>query len=170
MNESEYQSLLEASWRRALTAEELARMEAWVAAHPEAQAEWEAEAGLNGLLGRLPEAPVASNFTAQVLQELDREAASAARTHSPSFVERFRRWFNRPAPRVAWALALVGLLWLGYERHQSHVRSDVAHGLSVLANVAELSGPTILQDFDAIQRLSQTSPGADEDLYAVLIQ
>lgn len=168
MNESEYQSLLEASWRRPLTADELARMEAWVSQHPEAQAEWEAETRLNSLLARLPDAPVASNFTSQVLQALDREERTLART--PRVVERLRRWFGRPALRIAWSMLLVGALWFGYERHQNQVRREVASGMSVMANVAALSDPAVLQDFEAIQRLSQTSANADDELYSVLIQ
>jgi len=168
MNESEYQSLLETSWRRPLTADELARLESWAAGHPEAQAEWEAEKSLNGLLARLPDAPVASNFTAQVLQAVEREAKAVSR--QPSFLEQVKRWFQRPAPRLAWALLLVGVLWFGYDRHQANVRTDVAKGMSVLANVASLSDPAVLEDFEAIQRLSQTAPGVDDELYAVLNQ
>jgi ferric-dicitrate binding protein FerR (iron transport regulator) len=168
MNESEYQELLEASWRRPLTPDELARVETWLASRPEAQMEWESESRLNGLLSRLPDAPVASNFTAQVMQAIDRDARAVER--SPAFSERIRRWFRRPAPRIAWALLLVGALWFGYERHQDNVRGEVATGISVLANVANLSDPSVLQDFEAIQRLSKTSPGADDELYAVLIQ
>lgn len=168
MNESEYQDLLEASWRRPLTADELARMEAWLASHPDAQLEWESEIRLSGLLARLPNAPLASNFTAQVMQAIDHDARAAER--APAFFVRVRRWFNRPLPRIAWALLLVGALWLGYDRHQDNVRSEVAKGMSVLANVANLSDPSVLQDFEAIQRLSETTPGADDELYAVLIQ
>lgn len=168
MNESEYQSLLEASWRRPLVPDELARLEAWVAGHPEAQAEWEAEAGLNGVLARLPDAPVASNFTARVMQAVERESRAASR--SPAFVARVKRWFRRPAPRLAWAALLVAALWFGYDRHQTNVRTEVAQGMSVLANVASLSDPAVLQDFEAIQRLSQTTPGVDDELYAVLNQ
>jgi anti-sigma factor RsiW len=168
MNESEYQSLLEASWRRPLSADELAQLEAWVAGRPEALAAWETEASLNNLLARLPDAPVASNFTARVLQAVERESKLAAR--HPVFLERVKRWFHRPAPRLAWAVLLVGVLWFGYDRHQANVRTEVAKGLTVLANVASLSDPAVLQDFDAIQRLSQTAPGVDDELYAVLNQ
>lgn len=168
MNESEYQALIEASWRRALTDDEQARLDSWLRTHPATQNEWEAEAALNRLLEQLPEAPVASNFTARVLQAVERESAAAARRES--VFDRVKHWFWRPAPRVAWALVVAGLLGFGYHQHQTNVTSQVAKGLSVMANVATLSDPVVLQDFEAIQRLAKSAPGDDEELYAVLNQ
>jgi hypothetical protein len=168
MNESDYQALVEASWRRPLTADEQAQLDGWLAAHPLQQADWEVEHRLNSLLANLPDAPVASNFTAQVLQALDR--AEATERRQPSVWERLGRWFRRPAPRMAWALLLVGALWLGYDRYRDGERGDMAKGLSVMATVATLSDPAVLQDFEAIQRLGQAAPGDDEELYAVLSQ
>ncbi len=78
-NDPTYNRLRELSWRRKLTGAEEAELRAWLAAHPDAQADWEAEAGLNAALGRLPDAPVPSNFTARVLQAVEREAAAELR-------------------------------------------------------------------------------------------
>jgi anti-sigma factor RsiW len=166
MNESDYQALVEASWRRPLTVEEQAQLDAWLATRPETRAGWERETGLNHLLGQLPDVPIASNFTSQVLQALEREVAAEARR--PSLAERIRRWFRRPAPRIAWASLLLVAAWFGYHQHQTNVQSDMAKGLTVMASVATLSDPTVLQDFDAIQRLSQSAPSDDEELFAVL--
>lgn len=163
MNESDYEALVEASWRRPLTAEEQAQLDAWLATRPETRAGWESEIGLNHLLGQLPDVPVASNFTAQVLQAVKRELAAEARR--PSFASRIRHWFLRPAPRIAWASLLLVAGWLGYHQHQTSVQSDMAKGLTVMASVATLSDPTVLQDFDAIQR---SAPSDDEELFAVL--
>ena len=168
MNESEYQALIEAGWRRSLTDDEQSRLDAWLRTHPEAHNEWEAESALNRLLEHLPEAPVASNFTARVLQAVERESAAEARRESKSIFDRVRQWFWRPAPRVAWALLVAGLLGFGYHQHQTNVRGEMARGLSVLANVATLSGPAVLQDFEAIDRLGKSAPGDDEELYALL--
>lgn len=166
MNESEYQALIEASWRRSLTDDEQARLDAWLRTHSEAHNEWEEESALNRLLEQLPEAPVASNFTARVLQAVERESAAGVRRES--VFERVKQWFWRPAPRVAWALLIAGLLGFGYHQHQTIVRGEMARGLSVLANVAALSDPAVLQDFEAIRRLGQSAPGDDEELYALL--
>lgn len=166
MNESDYQALMEASWRRSLTDDEQSRLDTWLRTHPEAHNEWEAESALNRLLEQLPAAPVASNFTARVLQAVERESAAAARRES--VFDRVKQWFWRPAPRVAWALLIAVLLGFGYHQHQTNVRGEMARGLSVLANVATLSDPAVLQDFEAIQRLGQSAPGDDEELYALL--
>jgi anti-sigma factor RsiW len=166
MNESEYQALMEASWRRPLTEDEQGRLDAWLLAHPEAHNDWETESTLNRLLEQLPDAPVASNFTALVMRALEREPAAVVR--SEAFLDRVKRWFWRPAPRVAWALVIAVLLGFGYHQHQTNVRDEVARGLSVLANVATLSDPVVLQDFEAIQRLAQSAPDDDDELYALL--
>lgn len=166
MNESEYQALIEASWRRSLTDDEQARLDAWLRMHPEAHNEWEAESALNRLLEQLPEAPVASNFTARVLQAVER--GSAAVTRRGSVFGRLKQWLWRPAPRVAWALLIAGLLGFGYHQHQTNVRGEMAKGLAVLANVATLSDPAVLQDFEAIERLGKSAPGVDDELYALL--
>ncbi len=162
MNESEYQALVEASWRQSLSAEEQTRLDAWLVARPDAQAAWEADCGLNQLLVQLPDAPVASNFTSQVLQALDREQVSAKRL---SWFDRVRLSFLRPAPQIAWALAILGVVWFGYHQHQSNVRNEMAQGLSLMANVATLSDPAVLRDFESIRRLSASE---DEELFAVL--
>lgn len=166
MNESEYQALIEASWRRSLTDDEQTRLDSWLRVHPEAHNEWEVESALNRLLEQLPVAPVASNFTARVLQAVERESVTAARR--ASVFDRLKQWFWRPAPRVAWALLIAGLLGFGYHQHQNVVRGEMARGLSVLANVAALSDPAVLQDFEAIERLGKSASGDDEELYALL--
>ncbi len=58
MNETEYRELMEASWRRQLTAAEEARLQAWLVAHPDEQPRWESESSLNQLLEQLPDVPV----------------------------------------------------------------------------------------------------------------
>jgi hypothetical protein len=109
---------------------------------------------------------VASNFTARVMQAVERESAAAVR--SASVFDRVKQWFWRPAPRVAWALGLAGLLAVGYYQHRTNVRGEMAKGLTVLANVATLSDPATLQDFEAIQRLARSAPDEDEELLALL--
>ena len=75
MKNDAFLSLLrESSWRRKLTEAEQAELRAYLAAHPDARADWEMESALNAALTRLPDAPVPSNFTARVLQAVEREA------------------------------------------------------------------------------------------------
>lgn len=168
MTESQYEKLVEASWRRPLTVEEQVQLDAWLATRPKEQADWEAEAALNQVIRHLPDAPVASNFTAQLMRQL--ESGDGVETRRGSLFAQLKDRFLRPGPRIAWALALVVAAWFGYNQHQADVRADMTTGLSVLANVTSLSDPAVLQDFDAIQRLSQSAPGEDEELFVVLTQ
>src|ERR1041384_3131682 len=75
MNDPRIQKLHEAAWRRKLDAREEAELRAWLAAHPEARADWEAETTLTQHLARLPQAPMPSNFTVRVLQAAERVVA-----------------------------------------------------------------------------------------------
>ena len=164
MNESEYKALIEQSWRRPLTADEQVRLDAWLATHPQQQADWELEATVSDLLTQLPNAPLASNFTSQVMRAVERDLA--AQSGQISLLERVKRWLRNPAPRLAWALGLVAVGWFGIHQHQTNVRSDMAKGLSVMANVAALSNPSMLEDFEAIRRLNTSE---DEELFAALM-
>src|SRR5437879_3337601 len=95
----------ELNWRRKLSAAEENELRAWLAAHPEAEAEWEVEAGLTEALARMPNVPVASNFTARVLRAVEQEEAADARSNRP---ELHRRWpFLKWLPRTAVATMVL---------------------------------------------------------------
>ena len=128
-------------------------MRAWLAAHPEAQADWEAEAGLNAALGRLPDAPVPSNFTARVLQAVEREAAAELRRREGKWLTwPWRRWL----PRVAFAAVVVGAGFVSYQQVQAAHRKKLAESVAVVSAVSSLPSPDILKDFDAIRALNPT--------------
>jgi anti-sigma factor RsiW len=168
MNDSEYRKLIEAGWRRRLTHEEQARLNAWLTEHTDLRADWEAETALNEALARLPDAPLSSNFTAQTMQAIDTELAQANRKRS--LLDRLKAFFRPQAPRVAWTLLLITFLWLGMHQHQKASRHELATGLAALANVAALPDPKALQDLDAVQHLSQLPAREDEELFKVLSQ
>lgn len=174
MNPPEDDKLREAGWRRPLTPEEEARLEAWLALHPEARPQWELETELSRRLQNLPDVPVSSNFTAQVMAALDREerreASAAGNASFARGLRWLRRWLWSPGPRVAWALVLVLAVGAGYHRRQVSQRHDMASGLCALANVTTLSGTGLLEDFEAIQRFSQSAPDEDEELFITLSQ
>src|SRR5438132_499646 len=98
MNDPLHHTWRQLSWRRKLTPAEEAELRRWLEANPSAQADWESEAALTDTLGRLPDVPVASNFTARVLQAVEREDSTARNpSQSPSSWWRRFRW----APRAA---------------------------------------------------------------------
>jgi anti-sigma factor RsiW len=161
-NDPIYNRLRELSWQRKLTEAEEAELRAWLAAHPEARADWEAEAGLEAALGRLPDVPVAGNFTARVLQAVEREAASSSR-RSQGRMWPWLRWL----PRAAFAASVLAAGLVSYLLVQHAERRKLVESVAAVADVSSLPGPEILQDFDAI-RASNPTPAPDEQLLEVL--
>ena len=160
-----YNQLRELSWRRKFTATEAAELQAWLAAHPEALADWEAEAGLNEGLGRLADAPVASNFTARVLQAVERDAAAELGRQGRKW-QVWRRW--RWLPKAAFAAVVLSAGLVSYQQVAKAARRvEYARSVAVVSEVASLPGPDVLKDFDAIRVLNPTPP-ADEELLAAL--
>jgi anti-sigma factor RsiW len=142
--------LLEASWQRELSPAELAELRAWLAAHPEARADWEADAALSRALARLPDAPMPSNFTARVLQAVELEQATQQRTAATKPRRSWLSWL--PQTALASVFIVMGLMAFReatYQREQRFARS-----LKTVTAVAALPGPDVLQDFEAIQQLS----------------
>jgi anti-sigma factor RsiW len=173
MTDPVYQTLLETSWRRELTPDEQARLQAWLSAHPEARDAWLADRALNRALRQLPDAPLASNFTAQVLRAAAAEQARrGTRSQAGAWWEDWGRLF---LPRVAWASMLV-LLSVGAVHQVRYLnRSRIAHHLAMIPVGPELPPPEVLQDFDAIKlsSLAANPPGAaqgvsDEALFKAL--
>ena len=163
-NDPIYNHLRELSWRRKLTNAQEAELRAWLANHSEAQADWDAEAGLNAALGRLPDVPVPSNFTARVLQAAQREAAAGLRQREG----KWRGWLRlRWLPKAAFAVMLVGAGLVSYHQVQAAHRKNLAQSVAAVSAVSSLPSPDILKDFDAI-RASNPTPGPDEQLLAVL--
>jgi anti-sigma factor RsiW len=165
MNDAEFQQLIEQARRRPLDAEEERQLRAFLAAHPEKQTAWDEETALNRLLARLPDTPMPSNFTAQVLAAVEREEAAAARTPRPAWTNWLPLTSWRPAALVA-TLVLAGLIPFFAERHRVEQRAQLARSLAAVSPVAQVPTVEMLQDFEAIRRLGQRAK-ADEDLLAL---
>ena len=158
-----FHKLLEASWQRELSPAEQAELRAWLAAHPEARADWEADAALNRALDGLPDAPMPSNFTARVLLAVELETAAAQRQPIIN-----RSWLWRSLlPKAALAAVFVGMSVMAFREALYQKEQRFARGLKTVSAVAALPGPDILKDFDAIQQLQPTPP-PDIELLALL--
>src|ERR1035437_8091033 len=159
-----YNRLLELSWRRKLTDAEEAQLRAMLASRPEAQADWDTEASLNAALGRLSDVPVPSNFTARVLQAVEREAAAELRQGKGNwqFWPRLH-WL----PKVAFAAVVLGTGVVSYRQLQSARFAEYAHSVAAVSNVSSVPSPEVLKDFNAIQA-SNPSALPDEQLLAAL--
>jgi hypothetical protein len=151
--------LRELTWRRQLSPADEDRLRSWMAAHPDAQTDWEIEKGLNEALDHLPDAPVPSNFTARVLQAAARHDASEARRAD----RRRWSWPLRWLPKASFAAVVLTSGVLAYHHFETTERSKRAESLVTVSEVSSLPGPDVLADFEAIQAMNQTPP-ADVEL------
>ena len=160
-NDAFLSQLRELSWRRKLTDAEQAELHAYFAAHPDARADWEMESALNAALDRLPDAPVPSNFTARVLQAVEREEA------------RPRGWswnwnWHVLVPRVAVAAVVVVFTGLAIHHHAIYSqRVAFVKSVALVTGGQPLPSPEALENFDAIRRMSRPQH-ADDELLALM--
>jgi hypothetical protein len=115
---------------------------------------------LRGLLSRLPDAPVASNFTARVMQAVSLEESRHARKWN--FIFNWRVFL----PRVTVAMAAILFAGLTLEHYEVGARrAQVAQSVALVAG-APMPDVDALKNFDAIRRMSQPAH-ADEELLAL---
>ncbi len=160
-NDPFYTRLLETSWRRKLTAAEEAELASWLQAHPECKADWDAETLLTEQFNRLKTPELSSNFTARVLEQIERPEKQTVRGRS-----RWKSWLLRLASPIA-ATALV-LMTLHHQQVQSeHHRKQLLESVVLVSDIKSLPGVEILKNFDAIRELN-SAPGPDEQLISLL--
>jgi len=170
-NDPVLQRLRETGWRRALTDAEQAELEACLKAHPELRRDWEMELALTASLADLPAPVVASNFTARVLQAVERETLTEGRAHASG------SWWRKLAQKTRWVVgtsfgalaAITGLLVHGYHVHerQELAKRELAKSVMLVSAVSALPNTKVLTNFDAVRALSQAPP-PDDQLLAVL--
>jgi hypothetical protein len=164
MQDAEYQNLMEASWRRPLTALERARLRELLAAHPQWEASWDEDAALNGLLRRLPSAAVATNFTARVVQAAQRLPAKPAWRRQLEMLP----WLPVGwVPRAALVLAMLCCGLFSFHEYQALHQAKVAREVASASRLAGLPSIDWLENFDTINRLNKVKV-ADDDLLTVL--
>ena len=166
MNEPLHDELLRLSFRAELTPDERARVEAFLAAHPELRGMWEEERALSRAFNALPDAPISSNFTARVLQAVDLDDAATRR-------DRKRRWWTNwrilKVPRISWAALLLVIGWFAFQEHRASKRMELSRAVSVVSkDFVALPNPELLQDFDAINSFRQVSTISDGELLTAL--
>lgn len=159
-----YQDIKELSWKRPLNAAEQAQLDHYLAAHPEARAEWQQDALLSRSLRRLPNVPVSSNFTSLVLQQVQRAPAKRSWLESLNLAQ----WLHPGwLPRVAGTCAVFALSAFSVYHHENSTRHNNAEMVASAGRVAALPRIDWLKDFETISRLSKVQV-ADDELLAVL--
>lgn len=167
MNNADFERLRELTWRRKLSSTEVADLQRLLAADPLAREAWQSETALNQLLEGLPEAPpVASNFTARLMQSIARDAAASARERAPVSRHFWRGW--RWLPRVGVAGLVAGFVLVGYEHHQAQEHAALVRRMAEVAGIASASGPDFMQDLEPIRRMGGAQPQADVEILALM--
>jgi hypothetical protein len=112
-------------------------------------------------LAALPDAPVPSNFTARVMQQVDLEEARSQRGSG-------RRWnWHALLPRFAAATAAVVLAGIAFRQYEiSSQRHAIADSVAIVST-QPMPSMEVLKNFDAIKRMSQPAH-ADDELLALL--
>jgi hypothetical protein len=143
----------ESLWRRTPSDAELSELRV--------PPEVEFEAKLTSALSKLPDAPVPSNFTARVLESVERAERQAEWSR--------RRWSWRYlVPRIAVATAVLVLAGLGIQRYEknSH-RATLAREVAAVAATQPLPAMDILENLEVIRRMGEAGH-ADGELLAAL--
>ena len=155
-NDELHPKLRESAWRRPLTEAEQAVLSAYLAANPEARADWERESALNTALHQLPDVAVPSNFTARVLDAVEREEAQA---HGWSW-----HWnWHRLVPRAAFAAVMLSFAGLAVHHHEIYrQRVALVKSVALVTRGQSLPSTEALENFDAIRRMSQPQHADDE--------
>jgi hypothetical protein len=158
---SDPQNLRETSWRRPLTASEEAELRAALKGDSDAQADLELDSALSKGLERLSDVPVPSNFTARVLDAVERESRTQERKHRS-----FRWSWRRLVPKISVAgLAACAVLFVQHQQAEAK-RLQLVRSVAAVSGVSSLPSPEVLQDFEAIRHLN-TTPPPDETLLAL---
>ncbi len=164
MNESEFQALLDAAWKRPLTPTEAATLRGWGRIHSERWPEVEAELQVAQQLHELPNTPVPSNFMSQIWQELERTERGDSKPEH--LLRKGRSLWRQWLPRFALAAALAGVSVAGWWRHEAIQRSEIAQQLSFVSG--DLPDPSMLKEFEAILAMSDSTGALDVELLGAL--
>jgi anti-sigma factor RsiW len=159
MNRSDHNEFWEAGRSARRSPEEEAQWQVSMAQHPEALAEFEEETNLNRLLRQLPDAPVSSNFTSQVMHLVSREQ----KRRSTPVVLRF--WADHFAfswgRKLAFASMLLLLGLVSYQQYQLSARRELAISLLRVSNV--LPAADVIDGFSAMDGLRRVSLTRSEE-------
>lgn len=165
MNSNQINTLSVKLLRTGLSASEQAQHDAWLQESPENLALWTEEHRLNQLLTELPIAPLSSNFTSQVVQQVRREQRPVHQSKGGGWIDSARRIWFRPLA----ATATLGMLAFLVYRQQSQLQQRaVVESVKLVSGIT--TGPSIelLTDFEAIRRLGTPNSEPDLTLLAVL--
>lgn len=173
MSNSEHKRLKELAWKKALDAEEQAKLNEFIAQHPEYREDLELELALTRSLKNLPDAPVSSNFTARVMNSIAAEEPLSLSI--PDYITNLVFQLSRTIlPKLAAALALILLIGLSYFSYKEAQKARIAEKLVDLDRIAMIDGKSsiltvdVFKDFDVIQKIKGDASYVDVELLTAL--
>jgi anti-sigma-K factor RskA len=160
------QELRDTLLRRELNPDEERVVAQWLARNPGEVEGWRAELMLARSVRRLPDVPVSSNFTAQVLRQIGREEPGTVsrRSRRSGFWGWLGTW-RWPAVGVAAAVAVVAVTFWQIETTRS--QAELNRQIAALRTMSDLP-PAVLEDFEAIRSYGESSAPVDFGLLAAL--
>lgn len=154
MKDAEMNELVARALRGELSAGEKREFERQLKEDAALREMWRAERALENALGRLPNAPVSSNFTHLVVQQVLQPKAKPSPANS-------RISIRQILGRLAFGTAAVGLICFGaLQQRETMQRKEVAqtvnafHGAARAMGGEEMPSTEVLSNFEAIQQLS----------------
>jgi hypothetical protein len=120
----------------------------------------DAQGQMRRLLTRLPDVPVASNFTARVMQAIELDTMRQSRWRLFGW-----RW-RVVIPRTAAATVIVGLASFTFYQHEIYVQQVALAKSAALVASQPMPSVEALKNFAAIQRMGQTAQ-PDNELLAL---
>ncbi|MGB0583080.1 MAG: hypothetical protein ACPGVU_25630 [Limisphaerales bacterium] len=167
MHLSEFEQLLEIRACRPLNAGEQDKLHAWLHEHQEDRELWEEEEALSSVLDDLPESPVSSNFTSRVWQQIELDSR-APEPRAEFNIVRFLSGSWLRIPRMAWVCALILALGISAGQRRVHQQEQLAESMVPVLELAQVPSVEVLQDFDAINTLSEPMVSGDLELLLAL--
>ncbi len=162
---SEYDDLLAVRWIRPLNEREVARLERLMAQDEAMRSRWEEDMRLLEGVEALPDMPVATNFTAQVLAQVAKSEGISEREAQP---QRTGSWLSQLGWLPRFGLGCAVVLAVGGTYLQMQERQSMAFVESLAAVEQSGTAPSVeeLQHLEEIQLLAQVPTFVDWELIA----
>ncbi|HQC43160.1 MAG TPA: hypothetical protein PLV91_06785 [Verrucomicrobiota bacterium] len=170
--EERLEQLIEKSRKGRLTQEEHLLLERFFDQKPALYKKWKEECKLNALFSLLPEAPLSSDFTEQVLKKTFDSESTQKTCEDARFASWISLIWSRPWLKHAVAACVICLLSFGVYYQQSQTRiHQIAESLSTVAEAAAEVAAVSETDLEAIQVLGSMSESfaVDNELWLAMV-
>lgn len=161
--DSKYDDLLAIRWIRELTEEEQITLSALLDQDPVLRERWEEDMLILEGVDGLPEVPVASNFTNQVMTQLARRVGGVVGAEEDTASVRWWQHFGF-VPRLGLGFALSLAVFGAFLQYKQGNSAEMIESLAAVTESDTVPTLEELQHFEAIQMLAQVPVDVDWEL------